>query len=174
MKTFVSALLVSALLLAGCAAKTAVVTPPGPTASPNQGLIDAADALQVACEVAAPLAGSLGTLISQACPPLVTGILNVIESSGTLAALQAGVKAFAAEVAAVPGASSNRLIADILAVANGLIGIYAAATGQILTPASSHEGAYLVAVSAHKLALTPAEKARLAAIKARAAKLAKK
>jgi hypothetical protein len=109
-------------------------------------------------------------LISEACPPLVTGILNIIESSGTLATMQATVATFTAEVAAVPGASSNKLIIDIQAGITGLVAIYAAATGQTVTPAG-YQRADLILVGAHKITLTPAEKARIAAIRERAKKL---
>ena|SRR5580704_4609533 len=173
MKTAIVSLLALSLLCFGCA-KTATVTTPGSNPSPNAGLIDATEAVQVACEVAAPLAGAIGPLISAACPPLVTGILNVIESSGTLAQIKAAVAAFGAEVAAIPGASGNKLIADIQAGANGIVAIYAAATGQTVAPASSTDRADLILVGATKLHLSASEKARIKALRARAAKLAAK
>jgi hypothetical protein len=162
-------LLISAALLIACA-KTATVTPPT-NPSPNAGLIDAAEAVQVACEVAAPLAGAFGTLISQACPPFVTGLVSIIESNGTVAALNALVATLQAEVAAVPGASADKAVGDVLAAATGIILIYETATGQVPTPSAASR---VSASSGRKtVVLTKAEKDRLKSIRARAEKLKK-
>lgn len=170
MNKAVSALLVSVLILAGCAKNPSVVTPPGPP-GPNQGLIDGADAIEVACEIASPLAGAFGSLISSECPPFVNGVVAIIEANGTLAKLQALVTTLTAEVNAVPGAAGNKLIADMLAAANGFVTIYATATGQTLAPVTAASARVLTPARSVAVSLSASDTQQLVFIQARAARL---
>ena len=169
MNKAVSALLVSVLILAGCAKNPSIVTPPGPP-SPNQGLIDGADAVLVACQVGAPFAGAFASLITSECPPFVTGVISIITANGTLAKLQALVTTLNSEVAAVPGASANKWVQDFLAGANGFVAIYEAATGQTPPPVS----AAVRSTSARRaIALSASDVQQLGFIQARALALKK-
>lgn len=157
-------------------------SPTNPTTPTNTVYIDAAEAVLIGCEAAAPLAGPVGTLIGQACPPFVNGVLDIIESNGTAATLQALLTTVQNEIAAVPGASANNYVAAFFNAAKGIVNLLI--NGPLSNgsaPPSVTPGVYKLADGVQVLKvdntlhprpkLTAAEKARIKALRKRATKI---
>lgn len=180
MRTATTILLIGALsFLGACASKTTITTPAGTTVSVNTVALDAAEALQVACEVAAPLFPvPAGALVGTLCPAVVTSAINYLEAQGTAAEVTAAVNA--AESAATALQSSGTLSASdaakiqaILAGVQGIATIVEAntTTGSLALP----RGAMAFAGPATgRPKLTKAERKRAENLRSRATKQAAK
>ena len=189
MKT-ITAILTLTLISCGGANPPSATNPTTP--GPNTALVVAAASMEAACEIGATLVSpSAAAWLTGPCPTAAAGILNIVDTNGTAAQIQAAITTLQATYAAIPAgtltANDQKYIVAAIAAAQLTLSIYEAETGQTVTaetPACYQDGCNVFVLASfqqpapkpapHKLALTKQEHERLQALKKRAEDLKKK
>lgn len=147
-------------------------TTTGQPGSPNAGVVTAIETAAGACTVASVLeTGPVAAWLAGPCVTSMTGLLNIVEANGTLAAAQATITALKATAAALPPGTPDLQYANAaIALAQIALNAYAAATGQTLSVAPPGASQFFASEKPRKINWTASEKARIVAAKAKLAK----